>query len=57
MVTVIFMGPGMPPLGRIRSLVDKTAFGNFTFMSFAIGATLASLVLYTVYFYIQILTS
>ena len=53
-VPVIFMRPRMPPSGRTRSLVDKTAFRDFIFMSFAIGATLAFLVLYTAYFYIQV---
>lgn len=53
-VLIIFMRPRMPPCGRIRSLVDMTAFGDFAFMTFAIGATLAFLVLYTAYFYIQV---
>ena len=53
-VPVIFMRPRMPPSARVRSLVDKTAFGDFVFMNFAVGATLAFLVLYTAYFYIQV---
>lgn len=53
-IPVLFMRPRLPPSGRIRSFIDKAAFGDFAFMSFSIGTMLAFLVLYTAYFYIQV---
>ncbi|KAH8911940.1 MFS general substrate transporter [Coniochaeta sp. PMI_546] len=53
---IIFMRPRIPPSGRIRSLVDNTAWTDFGFMSFTAGLALTFLVLYTAFFYLQVFT-
>lgn len=53
-IPIIFMRPRFPPSGRIRSVVDNTAFRDVPFVTFTIGSSLAFLVLYTAYFYIQL---
>jgi MFS family permease len=55
-VPIVFMRPRNPPSGRMRSLLDTTAFADVGFLSFALGFSLAFLVLYTAFFYIQIFT-
>lgn len=53
-IPLIFMRTRIPPSGRVRSVVDNTAWTDFAYMSFSIGCTLVFLVLYTAFFYIQV---
>ncbi|KAL6855697.1 MFS general substrate transporter [Trichoderma novae-zelandiae] len=53
-IPAVFMRPRVPASGRIRSLVDRSAWRDLSFMSFIIGGLLAFLVLYTAFFYIQV---
>ncbi|KAL6886084.1 major facilitator superfamily domain-containing protein [Trichoderma evansii] len=53
-IPIIFMRPRVKASGRIRSLVDNSAWKDPAFITFIIGTTLTFLVLYTAFFYIQV---
>ncbi|KFX95830.1 hypothetical protein O988_05626 [Pseudogymnoascus sp. VKM F-3808] len=53
---IIFMRPRIPPTGRVRSVVDNTAWTDLGFMSYAVGISVTFLVLYTAFFYLQVFT-
>ncbi|KAJ9658568.1 hypothetical protein H2198_003586 [Neophaeococcomyces mojaviensis] len=53
-IPVVFMRPRSPTSGHIRSIVDNSAWRDFAFLNFTIGMTFTFLVLYTVYFYIEV---
>ncbi|KAJ9132587.1 MFS general substrate transporter [Pleurostoma richardsiae] len=53
-IPIVFMRPRLPPSGKIRSIVDNTAWKDSAFISFSVGCMLIFLVLYTGYFYIQV---
>ncbi|KFY51266.1 hypothetical protein V497_09283 [Pseudogymnoascus sp. VKM F-4516 (FW-969)] len=53
---IIFMRPRIPPTGRVRSVVDNTAWTDLGFMSYAVGVSVTFLVLYTAFFYLQVFT-
>ncbi|UKZ78360.1 hypothetical protein TrVFT333_006097 [Trichoderma virens FT-333] len=53
-IPAVFMRPRLPASGRIRSLVDTSAFKDMAFITFIIGTLLTFLVLYTAFFYIQV---
>jgi MFS family permease len=53
-IPAIFMRPRVPSSGRIRSLVDNSAWRDPVFINFTLGTVLTFLVLYTAFFYIQV---
>jgi MFS family permease len=53
-IPVVFMRPRVSTSGRIRSLVDNSAWRDLSFMSFVVGSVLNFLVLYTAFFYLQV---
>lgn len=53
-IPAIVMRPRVPASGRIRSLVDNTAWRDSAFITFTIGTLITFLVLYTAFFYIQV---
>lgn len=53
-IPAVFMRPRLPASGKIRSLVDTSAFRDMAFVPFIIGTFLTFLVLYTAFFYIQV---
>ncbi|RFU80718.1 major facilitator superfamily transporter [Trichoderma arundinaceum] len=53
-IPAIFMRPRVPPSGRVRSLIDSSAWRDSAFITFSIGTFLTFLVLYTAFFYIQV---
>ncbi|PTB63039.1 MFS general substrate transporter [Trichoderma citrinoviride] len=53
-IPAVSMRPRVPASGRVRSLVDNSAWRDLSYMSFITGSTLTFLVLYTAFFYIQV---
>lgn len=51
---ILFMRPRLPPPGRMRSVVDNSAWKDFAFVCFCVGMMLTFLVLYTAFFYIEV---
>ncbi|KAJ2965549.1 hypothetical protein NQ176_g10562 [Zarea fungicola] len=55
-IPLVWMRTRLPPSGRVRSLMDKSALKDITYLAYVAGGMTVFLVLYTAYFYIQVYT-